>query len=1653
MDTITSISFSSLLNGAMSFTTGLKTLPTEGNLAYEYNPLRNFRLNESIFQYKDKIFTSEELRKELGVSEEDWENLSSYSEWPPEWIPEGQDSPVLIAEKGELYDFETDQLNLDLNHPIDIQTQYSYDGSVNLILNDGINQPRLINTRFSPIGKNKYQIVDRAGDNDTNIYDQGDQFDIDTSLYKRVTTIPELQFSGISYSGNLPIGNYHFYFKYEDADGNQTDYIAESGLVSIFIGNEPYNIYSGFREQNSYKGASFILQNLDPSYQYIAVYYTRCTSDIYQNSETIAYKVNQRFLINNANICNVLITGFEDTTQIDMSEINPNYQIVSDAFTQAQCQNMLFLGNVHKPNIPYTELQDLSLRFYPSISSEKYNLYDHLNYNYEVTDDNTYYSPKFIYDKVGYWPDEIYRLGIVYVLSDNTLSPVFNIRGIRLKDNQQFTDIPFKTETDRNYITFDETSFLITQDGKNVNPGELENAKGVIYIPQYDNNYLLSIQIKLQQSYKTDILNKLAELGIKGFFFVRQKRIPTTLCQAFTIGSDKHSHLPAIPVTEGSGNTNYIIETFLDSDQMLTHNLSKYSLTEDEVNLAAICPDFDINPQYYNQLFTGDSFVVRKIGDYYLQQDETNNRHFVIKSKESGDISLGKEINIVSIEDNVKLVSVEDTLFSARAGEAEEGYRYEYIGYDNKTTKATNLARGSYGPYLGFNKNISINHNIIDIKIPHYSEYNMSDYFQIRYQDKSSYYAISDRIKLSDDWDSVNCFRGDCYICQFTHRVNRNFSDPSSPTNDKIVDDKCWKDNYEIVDNVVDLDKFDNINLGDLNAVKMGLWVTVWVRSTNNLCIRAIDDSIVDETSLYGQCRAFYPYQDMRTEGNFKLPEAACYNQGFSIGLSERYNFELPDSPYIKNEFTNRILYSDIHVNDAYKNGYRVFQGTHYRDYPKTYGSITKLIEFNGNIICVFEHGIALIPVNERAVAGEGSGGNIYINTSNVLPENPRVISDTYGSQWRESIIKTPYGIYGVDTVSKKIWRTNGEEFECLSDFRVQEFLNQNISLTERETDPIVGIRNVKTHFNKLKNDVMFTFYDNLHGFEEKVWNLCYNELQQKWITFYSWVPSYSENIYNQLFSFDRNTSKWIAKLGVSRANNKFSDGIVLSNNVISNSALTNSLIGELSLANRTLPTGDNIQTSVSYELVRDNFGNYKKFGISRRGDKYYLYLKTDATDLCSELYIRGTKNDSTYTQIITDPVTQKSDWVSNCVLNNLYYPCRDDRGRLLQLSTDKQINSSSIVYLLNIKANIQVTYTNTQTSLEEAYATGFVNGTQVDAGYYQSVVAVIPQYNMQFLTTDFWKHGQSGIIDIADKVLPTNWYGKQHPFEFEFIVADNPQAHKIFNNLQIISNNAEPESFHYEIVGDCYDFADDKKNMYIRQEATKELYQYNGSDITYDSNYSSMESVHRPLMDSEGNQVKNLYEKSTLLPLYYSRQDTVNEIEDNYHLKDGSNTKDFSALSGGEIVYYKNLDEYRIWSHAKAVNLNSKGRLRGNMQYKEDKWDIQINPLNIVQKNEPEWTDLDYKPTSKIPVELGQSPVPEDILVDNGVPAAVDVPPSFESSETENGRGYVLWNWNDSQMKECKLKDKWIKIRVRYSGNKLAIITAIKTLYSISYA
>lgn len=1557
-----------------------------GNIVYEYNPLRNYRLSS------DTVINGE------------------------------------VVEAGSIVDLDTDGFNFSLNNPLEIDAQSSYDGSVNLIFNDNRNIPRLVNSRFSVLQNNTYEVVDRIGNNDTNLYDS-EQFDLDTSLYKRVNTIPTITFNSVLPSGNLKVGNYVIYIKYADADGNETDFVGESGVISCFIGGDrdPFSIDGGFRDQLANKSISLTVSDIDSSYDYIKVYYTRSTSDVDSNRIVTAHEINRKFPVRN-NSCNVIITGSEETKDIPVSDINIQYSIIDKAKSQTVCQNMLFLGNSCKPDMMYKDLSDISLRLLPYlIESDSERFIGKTSYDYSDLSDQSYsheyYNTLNIYNKVGYWNEEIYRFGVVYIMKDGSLSPVYNIRGKNgipkfeeLQSAYLQSDL-WKYENNekvRNYIPIDESTFDVS------GTSYLENAKGVLRINTDSDSrkvYGIGIAIPTEVS---EYLNTL----VQGLFIVRQKRIPTILAQAYVMPRDLEAEVPLI-----NYGGSYIAERFLDNDRKLNESYLPrlYTISDmARVNRSAkvaICPEYDVRQSYFNHLFTGTEYVVRKADIQpsmtTLSRDIYNDRHYYVDSYYGRREEQFSRAKIIGVGDNVPIAAVEDYNFRGRAGEAEEGFRFRYIESKNKGKEATNLIRGAYSPYLGIIGDQVTIGSIINIYIPGYSEAQMSTYFNTRYEDNSPYYSVSSRLSLAnidsllslqkagDDLYTyiVPCYRGDCYICNFTHRLNRNFQDPSAPTNDEVVDENTWKDNYD----TENTENNAKINRGDVNAIQLGSWITFKVCSSYNLSIRSLDPSYPTEEGLTGLKRGFYPLQELSPAGATKIPESSVINGGYSSTTSEKQAFTLPDVPYIKNRFDTRIMYSDISVGDAFKNGFRVFQMTHYRDYPRTYGGIMKMIELFGNILCIFEHGIALIPVNERAVAGEGSGGNVFINTSNVLPENPKMLSDTYGTQWPESVVQTPYFVYGVDTVGKKIWRTNGDQFEIISDFKIQEFLNENITLSEREMTPIIGVRNVKGHYNAFKQDVMFTFYDDLYGFEEKVWNICYNEVMQKFITFYSWVPSYSANIDNIHFSFNRDTSKWISKLASSSSLSTSADGIVLSNVVIDDWETKDDMkLTKLGLVNRSLPNTQNtgLEIELTYEIVKDNFGMYKHFKIITEGEKQnkvsYLALKEDFE--------------------WTVPVVQ-----------------------------------------LNLQCTIDYLYSSESAPQDlDDYIAGWKDYVTYNAGLYQSSIAITKQEVLDNgvneglnLTTDFWKHGQSGIIDIKDKIKPCYWYGKQHPFEYEFVVVDNPATHKIFENLQIVSNKAVPDSFHYEVVGESYEFHEDKKNMYIRQEATKDFYQYNGSDILYNRNFLDLRGKQRDILRNwkpTGQKVK-----STMFPLYYARVDTFNEIEDYYKGKTAPN-KDYVNLSGSEIVYNEKLDEFRVWTHAKAADIKDPriGRLRGNMNYQGDVWNIQINPIIFVQRNEPAWNTakLTKETIDKVPISVGNSPIPNDLkgfditsetLVEDYMPQDLrDLgygPEDIDTSDWWSGR------------KEARLRDKYIKIRVRYTGEELAIITALKTLYTISYA
>ena len=2017
-----------------------KILPKKGNLVYEYNPFRNYRLSNDYYEYQNQYYTEDQLRDTFGIEydkkTDHWVNIATGNP-----IEKQIEKQINVRKKGELVDFITDELSFDLAHPVTMIPQYSYDGSVNLILTDGKNQPKIINSRFSALGKDTYEIVDRSGSNDTNIYDQGDQFEVDTSLYKIVKRIPKLKLVDINSGGNLKCGNYHFYFKLADADGNETDFIAESGLVSIFIGEHyPQSVYTGNRDENSVKQVIFKLSNVDPAYSYVHVYYSRYSAEDGEN-RVIHYKqINKDYTVDHFQESTILITGFEQTYDVTKEDINLFYNIIDSAKAATTAKSMLFLGNVHKPALPCEKLKDLSLRFLPYLKDKKYEL--SMDQEYVISSKSRgYYDPLYIYDNVGYWNKELYRLGIVYIMSNGQLSRVFNIRG--RTQLAVFNEGSDKTYIDHQYTNFEigeeikynESTGLIMSKGTNT---ANENVKGVIQLnSEDDTNVVHALEIRVSN----EVINELKKLGVQGYFFVRQNRIPLILAQGITIGIDKVGRVPTIPTKGGvlsdlaselNGSTyvetkdingiNFISEGFLsrysfdlkpkggffgligklaicagllagivagavftcgagsavfggmisgfiggvgtgaatavgltgiaatvctvgvaagigavagaaagavvgttvgvvdsaikgisraanpkklegrktkipngykrvetDDSRLLGKTFEDRIIIKDntcnEVG-AILCPDYDVQPQYYNQLITGGEFTLKTSNsqaliNHYSIKEETSSkvkqgyffsndsRHFYISQQQYSNVNTVQTYSarLQAIPDNISCATIGKIKFRSKAGDGAEAWRYEFIGEDFNHIASTNTAetkekddteksqeevtadlsskkvkdqikqkevnsdivRGSFGPYIGMIDYPGQSAETVSIMIPGYSDTLFNEYVKIRMNDVDPYHTISDRFDINDlsDYYAVKSNlkgdskenhnlimevnRGDCYICQFTHRLNRNFNDESHPYNSDIVDASSWKSHYKIEKS----EEFSKINVGDVNAVNLGMWVTFTVRSNKNLNVRSLDGSVVEEAAMMGHPRGFYPHDGMIAEGSYKSPEALVYNDGFNKNLSERINVGLIDTPYNdfdRDWFGTRIMYSNVHINNAYKNGFRVFKGTAFKDYTRQYGSITKLLNYGDDLFVIFEHGLALIPIQERAIAAQGSGGMAYINTDEILPDTPNIISESYGSTWADSVIITPQdgetsiAIFGIDTYAKKIWMYSGGALTILSSLQVQEFLNKNITLSERDKDPILGIRNVKTTYNAFKHDVMFTFYDDLIGTEEKVWNLCYNIPLKKFITFYSWVPSFMANINNIPFSFNRNVSKWIAKLGQTHAENSFSEGIILSSNIYditedsiiptgglyfdlekrgdktklqkyklyatkstSNSVKDYSLIGVFNLKDYIVPEGEDIEYYVQYELLPDIYGYYKDFKIEEVhiasaesnesstifdpreikkiiGNRkiYGLYLLNGSKNkYLSELYYRN-KAGHTYNDYDDYKVTAKEIDPEHCkltketnsehgklvedieiTLNNYFDEVKNlpifhsrDGGRPNLASP---INKHNLVQLLNVKATIYAKYSGSTTNKDERYTASLFDylkskegGNEaslmlegwINAGEYESSIAVSSKWNLQFLSSDFWKHGQAGIIDKAEDIKPTMWYGEQHPFEFEVVVHDEVQTHKIFQNIELIANKAQPESFHFEIIGECYDFHKDKPNMYFRQEARKALFQYNGCDISYDSSFRKINPKQQP-------------RSAELIHNYFDRQDTLEDIYDTYNLKDAnkqlyypqymawanqSPDKDYRHLSGAEIVYYPNRQEYRIWQHQPAINIDdlpqdsSSSLIRGNCRYLEDRWRITINPILVCYKNEymkknpydtgvlcqpknstwPNAMNAEYKKseTKLPPITIKNTCLPKAVV--NFVSKHNDniIFPNETNKIGKNNALYGLYSWegycpidntnwlNDINVyktdfgeaqnrKEIDLKDKFIKIRIRYSGEELAVIDFLNTIFTVSYA
>ena len=1301
----------------------------------------------------------------------------------------------IVEIDNSLVDFNTDELSINLDHPLNIECQPSYDGTVNLIINDDINPPRIINSRFTKIEDNRFKIINRNQIDQTNVYKRG-EIDLTTRLFRNITKIPKFEFIEQNYFGQLKGGNYTFYVKYADNDYNKTDIVCESGQIPVFKGNlfDIKSVSGTLQDERTNKSIKLLLTNIDETFTKIYLYYIREYSDTNGFRLTESVQLLKPYDITGSSQ-EIIINGFEEIEPISTTELNIQYNYVNNVKTQAQVQNMLFFGNTENTNVDIKNLQNISYFFDVSLHQKEKSI-GWINPNtYSSKSDSVdsleYYDPKNIYYNLGYWPDEIYRLGVVYIMNDDSLSPVFNLRGCQFNKleskNTSYISIPYKVQDPIskkwivNYIERD--SFLSSDSdlsntfGVFKNPIQTEETAIQNYSEQEVRPWFYKITIPTFnfENEECDLLDELKKAGVKGFFFVRQKRIPTTLCQGLSVGIDEESSLPMLYDKE---TKNYFTESFLNQEngELKATFLGRRAYSTKRKGTALISVDASVHPTLQS-MFDGSSFLLQEMTNE--GRLIRNGRMFSLDCDKMGSNS-HFSTKCIYINSDIPYKYVDGFGFSSRAGSAETVRSFAFFGEtsDDKYKKEfKQLIRGVYAPYIAACSNLK-NNVIYNIKIANYSNQFMMDYFKIRRDDNAPFYAISDRFDLSNYNRTQNVFRGDCFTNTVTIRLNRNFVDPDYPINDTIIDSETWKSHYNGFydtnkdDIYAELDKdlkpgepdgnWAKINRGDLNTVPLGMWLSYKCLSNYNLGLRSEDRSYPDEEALMGNARSFYPLNDASVKSANKIAESFILNDGYSSTVGQQTHITAPNVPYIKDQFDNRIMFSNIQVDGDFKNGYRVFQGLSYEDIDRQYGAIVKLIPWGVNLFCVFEHGLGVVPINEKALMQTTTEQSIHLYGAGVLQKQITLITPDYGSIWPESIIRTPIGIYGVDTYAKKIWRyTDSNGFETISDMKIQRFLNDNIKLNESDKYPIIALKNIKSHYNNYKGDIMFTFYNFVEG---KEWNFCYNERMSKWITRYSWTPLYSENINNIFYSLDKKRAEILAHIYDNRT---CSYGIKTSENewrLNEKGDLTDIFETKISLVGIDLATDFDINIdSIKTSYIKDGVESEIIFDP----DFIKEYVKIENTG---------------------NPLIKKLSW---------------ERFYMETILEYSELNYKvPLYYKINVTVTPKISGSNAVNIIRKTI------GIVVDHKYAST------EYD-DLLCNGFYVHGRAGIfneIDYEDEnennqIKPTYWYNKQEPFEFEFVVNEPVGLHKIFDNLVIISNKAKPNSIEIEVIGDVYDF------------------------------------------------------------------------------------------------------------------------------------------------------------------------------------------------------------------------------------------------------
>lgn len=333
-----------------------------------------------------------------------------------------------ILKKDNSYEtiVNTKSLNFNIANQIDATYRLRRGNERVIYWVDGLNKARSFNLdRVHNYYTQAYQNYLQAG-GDPNLYTlekwDGASFD----LIKSYTKIPYFQNVQILNYGNIKPGSYNFAIQYIDEDLNPTEWINVSNTVNIYNssldstyenirGSYNVNDYQKFNEAN--KSIKLTIANIDDSYPYYRI-------AIIQANEGIG-KVNKVLLSSqqSSNVGTFTYSGNDGVfEEISVNEIRIEKETLFKPKHIEQLENRLVLANTEGLNYNWCNFQKYASKVDTMLATKDVILNN-------IQSEPNVKNGKSTFFFRGYMPGEVYSFGIVYIMKDNSLSPVFHIPG------------------------------------------------------------------------------------------------------------------------------------------------------------------------------------------------------------------------------------------------------------------------------------------------------------------------------------------------------------------------------------------------------------------------------------------------------------------------------------------------------------------------------------------------------------------------------------------------------------------------------------------------------------------------------------------------------------------------------------------------------------------------------------------------------------------------------------------------------------------------------------------------------------------------------------------------------------------------------------------------------------------------------------------------------------------------------------------------------------------------------------------------------------------------------------------------------------------------------------------------------------------------